>query len=238
MKAIVAIDGNQYQVEEGRYVQVHHLDAQPEDELTFDNVVLVGGGEHVLVGSPFVEGAVVKAKVRRHYRDKKVIIYKMRCKKGYRKKTGHRQGYTEIQILDVQFPNKEKLVSLFPKPAVDDKPKRQRPEKASTPAAPAKPAAKPKAEAKAATPKAEAKPIEAAVVETTPVDTEVAEKPKAAAKPKAPKAEGEAGEKKAPAKKSTTPKASTAKKADGEAAPKKKATKPKAEADEAPSGDE
>jgi large subunit ribosomal protein L21 len=107
MYAIVDLNGKQYQVEEGRYVTVDRLGLDEESTLDLSNVLMIRNGSDSLVGAPFVEGAVVKAKVLRHTRGPKVLVYKMRCKKGYRRKNGHRQDYTQLQIVSVDFPGKK-----------------------------------------------------------------------------------------------------------------------------------
>lgn len=104
MLAIVDLNGKQYQVQEGRYITVDRLPLEENATFEIGNVLMLVDGEASLVGAPFVEGASVKAKVLRHARGPKILIYKMRCKKGYRRKNGHRQGFTQIQIENVSFP--------------------------------------------------------------------------------------------------------------------------------------
>ena len=143
MYAIVEIAGQQFKVAKDQKVFVHRL---PEDEgskVSFDNVLLVGDGDKVTLGAPAIDGAQVGAKVLRHLKGNKVIVFKKKRRKGYRKKNGHRQYLTEILIENI-------LASGAKKSA---------PAKAATPKAEAK-AATPKAEAKAAAPKAEAKATE------------------------------------------------------------------------------
>lgn len=98
MLAIVETGGKQYEVTEGRYIDVELLDANKDDSFVFDKVVMIVDGDKTKVGQPYVEGASVKAKILNHAKDKKVIVYKQRCKKGYRKKQGHRQNYTRVMI--------------------------------------------------------------------------------------------------------------------------------------------
>jgi large subunit ribosomal protein L21 len=109
MKAIVDIQGKQYEVEEGRYVVVDSFPADVDQELTLDQFRLILAGEDSLIGAPYVEGAQVKAVVKRHARGPKILVYKMRCKKGYRRKNGHRQGFTELVIQQFEFPGREKF---------------------------------------------------------------------------------------------------------------------------------
>ena len=98
MLAIVETGGKQYQVTEGKYVDVELLEANVDDSYVFDKVVMIADGTNSKVGQPYVEGIVVNGKILRHAKDKKVIVYKQRCKKGYRKKQGHRQNYTRVMI--------------------------------------------------------------------------------------------------------------------------------------------
>ncbi|MBM7713442.1 50S ribosomal protein L21 [Siminovitchia sp. FSL H7-0308] len=97
MYAIIETGGKQIKVEEGQAIFVEKLDATEGDTYTFDKVLFVGG-EDVKVGSPFVEGATVTAKVEQQGRQKKVVVFKYKPKKNYRKKQGHRQPYTKLII--------------------------------------------------------------------------------------------------------------------------------------------
>ncbi|MFD2705156.1 50S ribosomal protein L21 [Salibacterium lacus] len=97
MYAIIETGGKQVKVEEGQEVYVEKVDAAQGEEVTFDNVIFVGGGE-VKTGSPYVDGAKVSAKVQKHGRQKKITVFKMKKRKGYRRKQGHRQPYTKVII--------------------------------------------------------------------------------------------------------------------------------------------
>ena len=103
MFAIIDLNGKQYRVEEGRYVEVDHVLQNPDEVIEVGNVLMVVDGETTLLGAPYVEGATVKAKVLTHTRGPKVLVYKMRCKKGYRRKNGHRQDFTRLQIEAIDF---------------------------------------------------------------------------------------------------------------------------------------
>lgn len=98
MYAVVDVAGSQIKVEEGDRIRVSRLGAEAGAKLTFDRVLIVGGNGEPRVGAPQVEGASVEASVLGHGRAKKVVIFKMKRRKGYRRKNGHRQPYTEIQI--------------------------------------------------------------------------------------------------------------------------------------------
>ncbi len=97
MYAIIETGGKQIKVEEGQSIYVEKLDAQEGETVTFDKVLFVGG-ENIKVGNPVVEGATVTGKVEKHGRGKKIIVFKYKPKKNYRKKQGHRQPYTKVLI--------------------------------------------------------------------------------------------------------------------------------------------
>jgi large subunit ribosomal protein L21 len=102
MYAVFQTGGKQFRVEPGTRLRVPTLDVEPGDSVTFDHVLLAGdGSDDVKVGTPIVDGASVKAEVIRHGRGDKVIVFKRKRRKGYRKKQGHRQNFTEIRIDEV-----------------------------------------------------------------------------------------------------------------------------------------
>ena len=143
MYAIVEIAGHQFKVEKDQKVFVNRLQTEEGNKVTFDNVLLLADGTKVTIGAPAINGAQVGAKVLKHLKGDKVIVFKKKRRKGYRVKNGHRQSLTEIQI--------ESIVASGAKKAS--------PAKAASPKAEARPAAKKevsKPAAKAATPKAEA----------------------------------------------------------------------------------
>ena len=98
MYAVIKTGGKQYRVSAGEKLKVETLAAEVGAEITLDQVLMVGDGEQVTMGSPLIAGATVKATVVGHGRGEKVRIYKMRRRKHYRKSQGHRQNYTELQI--------------------------------------------------------------------------------------------------------------------------------------------
>lgn len=102
MYAIVETGGKQYQVEEGRYLDVELLDAEKDAKVIFDKVVMVVNGKKSKVGQPYVAGASAEGTVVKHDKAKKVIVYKQRPKKGYRKKQGHRQEFTRVMISKIR----------------------------------------------------------------------------------------------------------------------------------------
>ncbi len=98
MFAIVKIAGFQFKVEKGRKVFVHRLPHEEGADVTFDEVLMIADATNVTVGTPVVAGATVKAKVLRHLKDDKKIVFKKKRRKGYKVKKGHRQPLTQIQI--------------------------------------------------------------------------------------------------------------------------------------------
>jgi len=98
MYAIVEIAGHQFKVEKDQKVFVNRLATEEGKEVSFDNVLLVGDGDNVTIGAPAIDGAQVSAKILRHLKGDKVIVFKKKRRKGYRVKNGHRQSLTEIVI--------------------------------------------------------------------------------------------------------------------------------------------
>ena len=101
MYAIVEIAGQQFKVEQGKKVYVHRLTNNEGDEVSFDKVYLTEAEGNVKVGNPIVEGASVSAKVLSHLKGEKVIVFKKKRRKGYKKKNGHRQYLTQILIENI-----------------------------------------------------------------------------------------------------------------------------------------
>jgi large subunit ribosomal protein L21 len=101
MYAIIKTGGKQYKVAAGEKLKVEKLTADIGSEILIDQVLLVGAGDGVKVGTPLVSGASVKAKVLAHGRNDKVQIFKMRRRKHYQKHQGHRQSYTELEITGI-----------------------------------------------------------------------------------------------------------------------------------------
>lgn len=95
--------GQQFRAEVGRTMHVPLLDVEEGSEITFDEVLLTNDGDKISAGQPTVKGASVVAEVVRHGKDKKVIVFKFKKRKNYRRKTGHRQQFTEIKIKDLKL---------------------------------------------------------------------------------------------------------------------------------------
>ncbi len=98
MYAVIATGGKQYRVKEGDVLRVEKLDAEQGATVDLEQVLMVGSGEDVSVGTPYLEGNKVKAEVRAHGRGDKVEIVKFHRRKHHRKQMGHRQSYTELVI--------------------------------------------------------------------------------------------------------------------------------------------
>lgn len=98
MYAIIETGGKQYRVEEGDILRVEKLNVEAGEKAVFDKVLMVVDGENVQVGNPYIEGRSVEATVNEHAKGKKIVIFKYKAKKNYRKKQGHRQPYTEVKI--------------------------------------------------------------------------------------------------------------------------------------------
>jgi large subunit ribosomal protein L21 len=101
MYAVIFTGGKQYRVEQGDTLEVEKLAVEPGSALTFNDVLLVADGANVRVGAPTIEGAAVTAQVLGEVKGEKLLIYKFRRRKGYRRKTGHRQPYTRIKITGI-----------------------------------------------------------------------------------------------------------------------------------------
>lgn len=98
MYAIIETGGKQYKVYEGDVIFVEKIAAEPESEVTFDKVLAVSKDGNLVCGAPVVSDASVNGKVLGHGKEKKIIVFKYKAKKNYRKKQGHRQPYTKVQI--------------------------------------------------------------------------------------------------------------------------------------------
>ena len=98
MYAIIEIGGKQYTVREGDLLRIEKLGYEPGDRITFDRVLLLSDDDGIKIGEPVVENATVEAKVLLEGKAKKIKVFKMKAKKGYRRTQGHRQPYTKVQI--------------------------------------------------------------------------------------------------------------------------------------------
>ena len=101
MKAVIVTGGKQYTVAEGDVIFVEKLNAEAESTVNFDQVLAVLDGENTKIGTPVVEGAKVEAKVVKNGKGKKITIFRYKAKKNEKKKMGHRQPYTKVEITKI-----------------------------------------------------------------------------------------------------------------------------------------
>ena len=111
--AIIETGGKQFRVEAGRFYDIELLPVEPDETVTIEKVLLVQHNDDVTIGQPFVEGATVEGTVMRHFRGRKVLVYKMKPKKKTRKKRGHRQEITRFMINSINL-NGSALTSEAP----------------------------------------------------------------------------------------------------------------------------
>ena len=103
MYAIIESCGKQYKVSEGDVVYLEKLDSEEGKKVTFSNVVLVSNDDKIEVGAPYVKGVKVEGKVVAHGKSKKILVYKYKAKKNYRRTQGHRQPYTKVEITSIKM---------------------------------------------------------------------------------------------------------------------------------------
>ncbi|MCX6322420.1 MAG: 50S ribosomal protein L21 [Bacteroidia bacterium] len=101
MYAIVEIAGQQFKVEEGKKIFVHRLEVEEGNQIEFDQVLLIENDGKITIGEPTIKDAVVEGKILDHMRGDKVIVFKKKRKKGYRVKNGHRQNFTQVEIVSI-----------------------------------------------------------------------------------------------------------------------------------------
>ena len=101
MKAVIVTGGKQYTVSEGDVLYIEKLNVEADETVKFDQVLAVLDGENTKVGTPVVEGASVEAKVVKNGKAKKIVVFKYKAKKNEKKKIGHRQPYTKVEITKI-----------------------------------------------------------------------------------------------------------------------------------------
>ena len=146
MYAIVEIAGQQFKVAKDQKVFVHRLSEAEGNKVTFDQVLLIGDGDGITIGAPAIDGAAVEAKVVKHLKGDKVIVFKKKRRKGYRVKNGHRQQLTELIIEGIMAKGAKKAPAKQEAPKAAPAPKAE----VSKKEAPKKEASKKEAPKKAA----------------------------------------------------------------------------------------
>jgi large subunit ribosomal protein L21 len=159
--AVVRTGGRQYRVQEGRTITVGRLPGEPGETVEVGDVLMIGEGDDVTVGTPLIDGARVLGTIAEQGRAKKVVVFRYKAKTRSRKKTGHRQHFTKVVVDDILAPGQEPKPKPAPEPepaadeaAAEAAPKRRRRKKAE-PAEEAE-AAAPEADAEASAPEAAA----------------------------------------------------------------------------------
>ncbi|MAI87496.1 MAG: 50S ribosomal protein L21 [Candidatus Marinimicrobia bacterium] len=107
MYAIINISGKQYKAIVGARIRVPKQEGEPGTLLTFDKVLLINNGENTEIGNPVLRGSSVTGKIVEHGRDKKILVYKKKRRKGYQRKNGHRQWFTEIEFNTIEVGNSQ-----------------------------------------------------------------------------------------------------------------------------------
>jgi large subunit ribosomal protein L21 len=141
MYAIVEIAGQQFKVEQGKKIFVHRLEAEEGKQIEFNQVLLIEDEGKITIGEPTVKDAIVEGKILDHMRGDKVIVFKKKRKKGYRIKNGHRQNFTQVEIISINgksspkkaAPKKEEPKAVEAAPA--EKPVKEKKTAAKKPAA-------------------------------------------------------------------------------------------------------
>ena len=125
MYAIVNISGKQYKATEGARLRVPRQSGDSGAKLSFDDILLISNSDSTQVGKPNVSGAKVTATILNHGRERKILVYKKKRRKGYQRKNGHRQWYTEVEVQKIQLSTTKKKATLKktakPKPATKEK---------------------------------------------------------------------------------------------------------------------
>ncbi len=125
MYAIVNISGKQYKATEGARLRVPRQSGDSGAKLSFDDILLISNSDSTQVGKPNVSGAKVTATILDHGRERKILVYKKKRRKGYQRKNGHRQWYTEVEVQKIQLSTTKKKAApkktAKPKPAAKEK---------------------------------------------------------------------------------------------------------------------
>jgi large subunit ribosomal protein L21 len=103
MYAIIRTGGNQFRAEPGQTLRIPSLNVEPGETITFDEVLLGANDSDVKIGAPVLSGAAVTAEVVKHGRGPKIVVFKFKRRKNYRRKQGHRQGFTEVRVSEINL---------------------------------------------------------------------------------------------------------------------------------------
>ena len=101
MYAVIKTGGKQYRVDQGKEIKIEKLQGEVGDSVTFDQVLIASDGENMKVGKPFLEGTKVIGRITHQGKDRKIVVFKYKRRKGYRKKLGHRQQFTQVAIDEI-----------------------------------------------------------------------------------------------------------------------------------------
>lgn len=133
MFAVIKTGGKQYRVQAGDVLQIEKLKVEEGQKITFDQVLLIDDDERTLIGTPFLKNAQVKAEVIENFKDKKIIVFKKKRRKQYKKKTGHRQELTRIKIEEIipeiKAPPRKEPVKVKEKAEAAKAPKKEKAER-------------------------------------------------------------------------------------------------------------
>ncbi len=104
MYAVIETGGFQFTVKEGEKLKIPKISAKPKEKISFDKILLISKDNDPIIGTPFIKGAKIEAEVLNHGKDKKIVVFKFKRRVKYRRKKGHRQDFTEVQIKKINLP--------------------------------------------------------------------------------------------------------------------------------------
>lgn len=104
MYAVIETGGFQFTVKEGEKLKIPKIEAKPKEEISFGKILLISKDNDPIIGTPFIKGAKIEAEVLNHGKDKKIVVFKFKRRVKYRRKKGHRQDFTEVQIKKINLP--------------------------------------------------------------------------------------------------------------------------------------
>lgn len=104
MYAVIETGGFQFTVKEGEKLKIPKVEAKPKEKISFDKILLISKDNNPIIGTPYIKGAKIEAEVLNHGKDKKIVVFKFKKRVKYRRKKGHRQDFTEVQIKKINLP--------------------------------------------------------------------------------------------------------------------------------------